>query len=83
MLLMRAFYSRFGNMKDANSITTRENIAKCIWKTDEFDNPDKEKLKINSEVSSDDDKEEFLSILKTGNVEKDQKSRYAKVYRFF
>nr|MBQ4456173.1 DUF262 domain-containing protein [Clostridia bacterium] len=83
MLLMRAFYSRFGNMKDANSITTRENIAKCIWKTDEFDNPDKEKLKIDSEVSSDDDKEEFLSILKTGNVEKDQKSRYAKVYRFF
>ena len=83
MLLMRAFYSRFGNMKDANSITTRENIAKCIWKTDEFDNPDKEKLKIDSEVSSDDDKEEFLSILKTGDIGKDQKSRYAKVYRFF
>lgn len=83
MLLMRAFYSRFGNMKDANSITTRDNIAKCIWKTDEFDNPDMDKLKIDSEVSSDDDKEEFLSILKSGVVLKDQKSKYALVYRFF
>ena len=36
MLLLRAFYSMFDNMQDAQSIKTRENIAKCIWKTDEF-----------------------------------------------
>lgn len=83
MLLLRAFFSKFGNMKDMNAISTSEDIAKCIWKTDEFGNPDKNKLKIDSEVSTDDDKEEFLSILKTGNVDSVQKSRYAKTYRFF
>lgn len=83
MLLLRAFFSKFGNMKDTNAISTGEDIAKCIWKTDEFGNPDKNKLKINSEVSTDEDKEEFLSILKTGNIDETQKSRYAKTYRFF
>lgn len=83
MLLLRAFFSKFGNMKDANAISTSDDIAKCIWKTDEFGNPDKNKLKIDSEVSTDEDKEEFLSILKNGNVDSTQKSRYAKTYRFF
>ena len=83
MLLLRAFFSKFGNMKDTNAISTSEDIAKCIWKTDEFGNPDKNKLKIDSEVSTDDDKEEFLSILKTGVVDSAQMSRYAKTYRFF
>ena len=83
MLLLRAFFAKFGNMKDANAVNTSEDIAKCIWKTDEFGNPDKNKLKIDSEVSSDENKEEFLSILKTGKVEVNQKSRYAKTYQFF
>lgn len=83
MLLLRAFFSRFSDMQDANAKSTREDIAKCIWKTDEFGNPDKNKLKIDSEVSSDDDKEEFLSILKSGQVESGQKSRYAKTFLFF
>lgn len=83
MLLLRAFFSKFGNMKDTNSVSTSDDIAKCIWKTDEFGNPDKNKLKIDSEVSSDDDKEEFLTILKTGQTTPEQKSRYAKTYRFF
>lgn len=73
MLLLRAFFSKFGNMKDTNSISTSDDIAKCIWKTDEFGNPDKNKLKIDSEVSSDDDKEEFLTILKTGQTTPEQK----------
>ena len=83
MLLLRAFFAKFGDMQDANSKSTSEDIAKCIWKTDEFGNPDKNKLKIDSEVSSDDDKEEFLSILKNGKVAAGQKSRYAKTYMFF
>ncbi|MCR5234933.1 MAG: DUF262 domain-containing HNH endonuclease family protein [Lachnospiraceae bacterium] len=83
MLLLRAFFAKFGDMQDANSKSTSEDIAKCIWKTDEFGNPDKNKLKIDSEVSSDDDKEEFLSILKNGEVAAGQKSRYAKTYMFF
>ena len=83
MLLLRAFYSMFDNMKDANSVKTRENIAKCIWKTDEFGSPDMNILKIDSQVATDKDKEEFLSILKSGVVTCDQKSKYADNYRFF
>ena len=83
MLLLRVFYSYFGNMKDPNAIKTREAISRCLWKTDEFGNPDTEQLKIDSEVSSDEDKEEFLSILKTGAVLDNQKSKYAENYRFF
>ncbi|WP_233701859.1 DUF262 domain-containing protein [Kaistella treverensis] len=40
-------------------------------------------MKIDSEVATDNDKEEFLEILKSGIVNKDQKSNYAKNYRFF
>lgn len=83
MLLLRAFYERFGNMQDSNSVATRENIEKCIWKTNEFGKPDKNALKINSEVASDNDKTEFLDILKSGRVNKGQKSRYAVNYRYF
>ena len=83
MLLLRAFYSMFDDMKDANSVKTRENIAKCIWKTDEFGSPDMNILKIDSQVATDKDKEEFLSILRSGVVTCDQKSKYADNYRFF
>ena len=83
MLLLRAFYSMFDNMKDANSVKTRENIAKCIWKTDEFGSPDMNILKIDSQVATDKDKEEFLSILRSGVVTCDQESKYADNYRFF
>ncbi len=83
MLLLRAFYAKFGNMQDENSKITREKIAQCIWKTNEFGQPKLDELKINSEVATDNDKEEFLQILKTGIVNRDQNSRYAKNYRFF
>jgi len=83
MLLLRAFYSKFGNMKDNNSKNTRERIAQCLWKTDEFGEADLNKLKIDSEVATDNDKNEFLEILRTGLVTKDQKSNYAKNYIFF
>jgi uncharacterized protein with ParB-like and HNH nuclease domain len=83
MLLLRAFYAKFGNMQDENSKSTRERIAQCLWKTNEFGQPNLNILKIDSEVATDNDKEEFLEILKTGIVNKDQKSNYAKNYRFF
>ncbi|OFK80528.1 hypothetical protein HMPREF2800_02500 [Anaerosphaera sp. HMSC064C01] len=83
MLLLRAFYVKLLNMKDNNTIKTRDAIASCIWKADEFDNPDKTRLKIDSEVASDDDKEEFYYILINGEVKKDMKSRYANAFRFF
>lgn len=83
MLLLRAFYKRFENMKDSNSMTTRQNIAKCIWKTDEFGNLRIDCLKIDSEVVSDDDKNEFLEILKTGESKNYYKSQYSKVFKLF
>lgn len=82
MLLLRAFYVKFGKMQDDNSKKMRENIEKCIWKTDEFGNPNKSALKINSEVATDNDKEEFLKILNTGDAT-NMKSRYAENYKFF
>lgn len=83
MLLLRAFYSKFLSMNDKNSVSTRDNIAKCIWKSDEFGNLLKEELKIDSQVSTDDDKEEFLTILRNGEAKKEYKSRYAEVFRFY
>ena len=83
LLLLRAFYSKYGSMQDEQSRSTRENIEKCIWKTDEFGKPNMDELKIDSEVAMDKYKDEFLDILKTGIVKKEQKSKYADNYRFF
>lgn len=83
MILLRAFYARLSKMNDENTVKTKEIIASCIWKVDEFDNPDKNRLKIDSEVSTDEDKEEFISILKNGEATKNMKSKYADTYRFF
>ena len=83
MLLLRAFYSKFGNMQDDKSKSTRKRIAQCLWKSNEFGEADETVLKIDSEVATDNDNDEFLQILKTGIVGKDQKSNYAKNYRFF
>lgn len=83
MLLLRAFYSKFGNMKDGNSIKTRDTIGKCLWKGDEFGNLNTNILKIDSQVATDNDKDQFLSILRDGVAPKDMKSRYADNYRFF
>ena len=83
MLLLRAFYAKFGNMQDNRSISTRKRISQCLWKTNEFGDADTNVLKIDSEVATDNDKDEFLDILKSGFVNKEQKSNYAKNYRFF
>ncbi len=83
MLLLRAFYSRFGKMRDSNSVETAKNISVCIWKTNEFGQPNTEVLKIDSKVATDNVKNEFLSILKTGEAPSEMKSRYAVNYRFF
>jgi uncharacterized protein with ParB-like and HNH nuclease domain len=83
MLLLRAFYSKFENIQDSYSLSTRANIEKCIWKTDEFGTPEKTALKIDSQVATDNDKDEFLTILKNGETTADQKSKYAVNYRSF
>lgn len=83
MLLLRAFCSKFEYMKDEDSKTMFSDLETCIWKTGALNKVDKSALKIDSEVASDKDKEEFLSILNTGKVEPGQTSKYAKTYSFF
>ncbi len=83
MLLLRAFYSKFETAMDDDTVETRKLIAKCIWKTNELGRPLFDRLKIDSEVASDNDKEEFLAILKDGRVEEGRKSRYAKAFAYF
>ena len=83
MLLLRAFYDKFANMKDKQSIKVRDSIAGCVWKTDEFDDPDMDALKIDSEVASDSDKDEFLDILRHGSVGPMAHSAYSRNYAFF
>ena len=84
MLLLRAFYEAFGDtMCDQNSLDTKREIAKCIWKTDAFGRPlEPPQLKIDSEVATDNDKDEFTKILQTGKAE-NLRSRYAVNYRLF
>jgi uncharacterized protein with ParB-like and HNH nuclease domain len=83
MLVLRAFYDKCANMQDKNSILTRDRIEKCIWKTDIFGTADKNTLKIDSEVATDNDKEEFLELLRTGIVKQGSKSQYVLNYQFF
>ncbi|HTO36053.1 MAG TPA: DUF262 domain-containing protein [Flavobacterium sp.] len=82
MLILRAFYDKFTNMQDTNSKLTRDRIEKCIWKTDTFGTADKNTLKIDSEVATDNDKEEFLELLRTGIVKQGSKSQYVLNYQF-
>jgi uncharacterized protein with ParB-like and HNH nuclease domain len=83
LLLLRAFYDKFSLQHDKASEDMRKNISQCIWRTDEFGNADMENLKIDSEVATDDEKGEFLSILRSGLSTRAMSSRYAKNYRFF
>ena len=84
LLLLRAFYKKFedSKMQDSNSKLTKDNIGKCIWKTDEFGTINKDCLKIDSEVATDDDKGEFINILKNGEFS-DKKNNYINNYVFF
>ncbi len=82
MLILRAFYDKFANMQDKNSKLTRDRIEKCIWKTDTFGTADKNILKIDSEVATDNDKGEFLELLRTGLVKQVSKSQYVLNYQF-
>ena len=84
MLLLRAFYTRYSNMQDKTSIKAGESIGTCIWETDEIDDtPNMDSCKLETEVATDDAKQEFKEILRTGEIKDSQKSTYANNYRFF
>lgn len=82
MLLLRAFYNKLSHMKDQNSQAMKQDIEKCLWRANNFGAYQKDDLKIASEVATDNDKEEFIAILKDGNAD-NMKSRYAKNFKYF
>lgn len=83
ILLLRAFYSKFGKLGDTKTRKLKESIEKCIWKVDEDENVIPDFLKISSEVATENNNDEFLNILKTGEIVYNATSQYAKNYRFF
>lgn len=82
MLLLRAFYNKLSHMKDQNSQAMKQDIEKCLWRANNFGAYQKDDLKIASEVATDNDKEEFIAILRDGNAY-NMKSRYAKNFKYF
>lgn len=85
LLLLRAIYAKLEKMNMAGSgiEKAKNDIASCIWETNEDGEYDKNRLKIDTKVATDDDKNEFLNILKTGEIPQNSKSKYATNYEFF
>lgn len=79
VLLLRAFYAAISD----NNAKIKDLIAECIWYIDEDDKPDKNRLKIDSEVATDENIAELKSIIKDGMTAKGTKSLYAQNYRYF
>ena len=69
-------------MKDQNSQAMKQDIEKCLWRANNFGAYQKDDLKIASEVATDNDKEEFIAILRDGSAD-NMKSRYAKNFKYF
>lgn len=85
MLLLRAFYESFdpSKTKDKNTLKVRENIEECLWIGDDYGNVDKSQSKIKTLVATDNDLEDFRTIMKTGVAPEGSKSNYSMNYRFF
>ena len=85
LLLLRAIYAKLSKMNMAGSgiENTKKDIASCIWETNEDGEYDTNRLKIDTKVATDDDRDEFLAILKNGEVPQNLNSNYAINYKFF
>ncbi|MBR0238885.1 MAG: DUF262 domain-containing protein [Thermoguttaceae bacterium] len=84
MLLLRAFHVKLGKKEDTSSRKIREQIEYCLWKVKKTDeNINTARLKIHSNVATDDEWEDFVRILTTGYADSSMNSQYAKNYRFF
>ena len=71
------------DFSDSWSLEVRKNIGRCIWKTNEQGIPNFSGLKIDSQVATDNDRQEFIDILTSSITSTLQNSRYAKNYRLF
>ncbi len=83
MLLLRAFYNKLKIGEDKESKLAKEDIERCLWFVGELGDIDYHNVKIDSQVATEDDKEEFIEILKNGEASANSKSKYAKNFKFF
>lgn len=81
LLLLRAFYESLKDNPSGGKF--RDKIAECIWKLDDNYLPNKQKMKLKSEVSSDESAEEFQKIIENGKVQENSVSKYAENYCYF
>ncbi len=79
LLLLRAFYE----VLPEDKTKIKNNVAECIWYTDEDGNPDENRLKVESEVATDEHISELKKIIKEGQTSKTDKSLYAQNFRYF
>lgn len=90
-LLLRSLYFKLENMNSNNSDEQdainglKNQIAPCIWNTDEFSGKvtDKKKIHIQSLVATSSDNQTLHSILETGIADPEAKDTYSKNYLFF
>lgn len=86
LLLLRAFYHKLEKMKeDPDVLGLKNQIAPCIWDINSISQTveDKNKVHIESLSATDDDKEIFKNILKTGEANPESKDYYSQNYIFF
>lgn len=85
MLLLRAFYESFdpAKTKDKNTLKVRENIEECLWVADDYGNVDRSKSKLETLVATDNDREDFFTIMEKGVIPEGSRSNYALNYKFF
>ena len=80
-LLLRVFYDCLSSMKNNKDVSKLAyKIEECVWKGGDASAG---KLKIESQVATDNDIDEFLDVMQTGSAKKEYNSRYAKAFRFF
>jgi len=79
LLLLRAFYSALNNDKPR----IKNDVAECIWYIDEDGEPDKSRLKVESEVATDEHIAELKRIISEGQTTRIDKSLYAQNFRYF
>jgi uncharacterized protein with ParB-like and HNH nuclease domain len=82
LLLLRAIYKKLEPAKDDSSMGLKSQIEPCIWQIDEITTkPNKNKVRIDTRVATDKDREAFIEILRNG--EAIGNNIYAKNYQHF
>lgn len=86
-LLLRAFYKKLegSDQKSENVIGLKNQVAPCIWETNEISQKvtDFSLIHIESKVAIESDNEVFHNILRTGESNEDNDDNYSVNYRYF